>query len=151
MLDKSKIGKEYPEIRFEIEKGKIREFGKAIGDKNPVYYYEDAAKKEGFEGLAMPPTFPTTFTAFSLTGGGLFGILDDLNIDLVKVLHGGQEYEYLKPIKPGDTVTGKAKIANIFEKSGKGGTMDFVVLETTYANQDGEKVLIDRSTVIVTN
>ncbi|MDY6881683.1 MAG: MaoC family dehydratase N-terminal domain-containing protein [Thermodesulfobacteriota bacterium] len=151
MLDKSKIGKEYPEIRFEVEKGKIREFARAIGDKSPVYYDEEAAKEEGYEGLVMPPTFPTTFTAFSITGGGLFRIIDDLKIDLIKVLHGGQEYEYVKPIKPGDTVTGKTKILDMFEKSGKGGTMDFLVLETTYSNQDGEKVLIDRSTVIIRN
>lgn len=145
MVDKNMIGKEYPESSFEVEKGKIREFAKAIGYKSPVFYDEKAAKEEGLEGLALPPTFPTVF---AMMGGMLMKIVGDLKINMAKMLHGGQQYEYLKPIKPGDTVTGKTKIANIFEKSGKAGTMDFIVLETTYTNQNGEKVLVDTSTLI---
>ena len=145
MIDNSLIGKEYPEFSFEIEKGKIREFARAIGDKNPLYSDIDAAKEEGFESLALPPTLPTVFAAMS---EGMQVIIGDLNIDLTKMLHGGQQYEYIKPIKPGDTVTGKAKIADIFEKKGKSGIMDFVVIKTAYTNQDGEKVLIDTSTLI---
>ena len=147
MVDKSMTGKEYPAYSLDVEKGKIREFANAIGDKSPVFYDEKAAKGEGFEGLALPPTFPTVFAMF---GGTMMKIIADLKINMAKMLHGGQEYEYIKPIKPGDTVTGKTKIANIFEKSGKGGTMDFIVLETTYTNQNGEKVLVDTSTLIQT-
>lgn len=145
MVDKSMIGKEYPPYSFEVEKGKVREFARAIGDNNPVFHDENAAKAAGFEGLALPPTFPTVCAMF---GGTMMKIIGDLKINMAKMLHGGQQYEYLKAIKPGDTVTGKTKIANIFEKSGKGGTMDFIVLETTYTNQNGEKVLVDTSTLI---
>ncbi len=148
MVDKNMVGKEYPESTFDVEKGKIREFANAIGDKSPVFYNEKAAKDEGFEGLALPPTFPTVFAMF---GGTMLKVIADLKINMAKMLHGGQEYEYIKPIKPGDTVTGKTKIANIFEKSGKGGTMEFIVLETTYTNQNGEKVLVDTSTLIQTS
>lgn len=145
MIDKSIIGKEFPEVRFEIEKGKIREFARAIGDKNPAYYKEEAAKKLGLEGLAVPPTFPTVFAM----AGGLLSKMADLGVDFTKLLHGGQEYEYIHQIKPGDTVTGKTVISNVFEKSGKAGTMDFIVFETTYANQNGQNVLIDKSTIVV--
>lgn len=145
MIDKSFIGKEYPEFSFEVEKGKIRDFARAVGDKSPVFYDEKAAKEVGFEGLVLPPTFPTVF---AMSGGLLDMIVPDLKISFVKVLHGGQEYQYVKPIKPGDTIKGKVRIANIFEKSGKGGTMDFVVLETTYTNQNGEKVLLETMTLI---
>ncbi|MDY6968274.1 MAG: MaoC family dehydratase N-terminal domain-containing protein [Spirochaetota bacterium] len=147
MVDKSFVGKEYPEFSFEVEKGKVKEFAKAIGDKNPLYYDENAAKEAGFDGLVLPPTFPTVF---SMAGGLMEIILGDLKINLAKMLHGGQQYEYLQPIKPGDTVTGKVKIANLFEKEGKAGTMQFIVLETTYTNQNGEKVLIDTSTLVQT-
>jgi len=145
MVDKSIIGREYPAFTFEVEKGKIREFARAIGDKNPLYYDEKAAKEAGFEGIAIPPSFPTVF---AMAGGLMEVMLGDLKLDLAKILHGGQQYEYFKPIKPGDTVTGKVRIANAFAKSGKGGTMDFIVMETTYTNQNGEKVLVDTSTMI---
>ena len=145
MVDKSIIGKEFPEVSFEIEKGKIREFARAIGDKNPAFYKEEAAKELGLEGLAVPPTFPTVFAM----AGGFPAAVAELGVDFAKLLHGGQEYEYLQPVKPGDTVTGKIVIADVFEKSGKAGTMDLIVFETTYVNQDGQKVLIDKSTLVV--
>ena len=145
MIDKGIIGKEYPEFTFDVEKGKIREFATAIGDQSPELTDEKAAKDAGFEGLAMPPTLPTVFANF---GGLMENVMADLKLDLAKVLHGGQQYEYIGAMKPGDTVTGKVKIANVFEKTGKSGTMDFVVMETTYTNQNGEKVLVDTSTLI---
>jgi len=145
VVDKSIIGKEFPEISFEIEKGKIREFARAIGDKNPAYYNEDAAKESGLEGLAVPPTFPTVFAM----AGGLLDKVAELGVDFTKLLHGGQEYEYIQKIKPGDQLKGKTVITNVFEKSGKAGTMDLIVFETTYTNKDGQKVLIDKSTLVV--
>ncbi len=145
MIDKSVVGKEYPEVEFEIEKGKIREFAKAIGDKNPVYYSEDAAKEEGYESLAIPPTFPTIFGI----AGGLAAVLGSLKINMAKLLHGGQEYEYLNPVKVGDVIKGKTKIIDLFDKPGKAGVMDFLVMETTYVNQNGQEVLRDKCTLVI--
>jgi len=145
VIGKNVIGREYPEFSYEVEKVKIREFANAIGDKNPVYYDEKAANEEGFKGLALPPSFPIVF---SLAGGLMTVVLEDLKVDLVKALHGGQQYEYFKPVKPGDIVTGKIRIADVFEKTGKAGTMDFIIIETTYTNQNGEKVLVDTNTLI---
>lgn len=146
MMDKSFIGKELPDQIFEVEKGKIREFATAIGDKNPVYHDEDAARAAGFEGLAIPPTFPTVF---AMTRGMLMSLIKTMKIDLSKLLHGGQDYEYISPVKPGDVITGKTKIADIFEKSGKGGTMDFIIVDTIHNNQTGQTVLKDRCTIVV--
>ncbi len=145
MIEKSNIGKEYPERTFEIEKCKIRELARAIGDKNKIFYDEDAALEDGFEGLAVPPTF---FTLFAMAGG-LESVIKDLEINMAKLLHGGQEYEYFKPVKPGDVVKAKTIITDVIEKSGKAGTMDFVVMETTYSNQNEEPVLRDKCTLVV--
>ena len=145
MIKKSNIGKEYPESTFEIEKCKIRELARAIGDKNKIFYDEDAAREDGFEGLAVPPTF---FTLFAMAGG-LESVIKDLEINMAKLLHGGQEYEYFKPVKPGDVVKAKTIITDVIEKSGKAGTMDFVVMETTYINQNEEPVLRDKCTLVV--
>lgn len=145
MIEKSNIGKEYQEYTFEIEKCKIRELARAIGDKSKIFYDEDAAREDGFEGLAVPPTFSTLFAM----AGGLESVIKDLKIDMTKLLHGGQEYEYFKAIKPGDVVKGKTVIKDVIEKSGKAGTMDFLVMETTYINQNEEPVLCDKCTLVV--
>lgn len=145
MIGKGIKGKEYPEKKYEIEKGKIREFARAIGDKNPIYYDEAAFRDAGFSGLPAPPTFAITMAI----GFGLFDILAELKVDMAKLLHGSQGYEYFQPVQSGDTVTGKTIITDVFEKSGKSGTMDFVVLETTFINQNGQKVLHEKCVFVV--
>ncbi len=143
MVEKSIIGKEFPESSFEVEKGKIKEFARAIGDPNPLYRDEAAAKKEGLDGLALPPTFGTVFSLSGETS--LLDMLTELNINIAKVLHGGQEYIFINPIKPGDTVTGKTVITDVIDK----GKMDLVIMETEYVNQNGTPVLKDKSTIVV--
>ncbi len=145
MIDKRVIGKKYKVSSFEIENGKIRELARAIGDNNPVFYNKDAAAKDGYAGLALPPTFATVFAL----AGGLMTVVKDLKIDMAKLLHGGQEYQYFAEIKPGDSVSGETEITGVIEKSGKGGIMDLVIMETTYYNQDNKKVLCDKCTLVV--
>ncbi|MFC1822171.1 MaoC family dehydratase N-terminal domain-containing protein [Thermodesulfobacteriota bacterium] len=141
----SVIGKEYPPYTYEVEKCKIREFARAIGEKNPLYHDEEVAREEGFDGIVAPPTFGTVFY---VEGGLMYTIIQDVKGDLIKMLQGGQEYQYFKPIHPGMIITAKTKIADIFEKASKAGTMSFVVIETTFTDQADEKVLSEKLTVI---
>ena len=46
MADKSLIGKTAKPFTMPIEWGKVREFARAIKDRNPVYFDPEAAKKE---------------------------------------------------------------------------------------------------------
>lgn len=145
MADKNDIGKVGKPITMHIEAGKIREFAKAIKDANPLYADENAAKAE-IGGVMPPPTFLMTLDHW-----------DDgssrprINIDLPRLLHGEQEFEYLKPIRAGDVLSAVTKVTNVFEKSGgRGGTMTFTTLDTEFTNQKGEKVAIARSTLIET-
>jgi acyl dehydratase len=145
MADKNDIGKIGKPITIHIEAGKIREFAKAIKDANPLYADENAAQAE-IGGVMPPPTFLMTLDHW-----------DDgssrprINIDLPRLLHGEQEFEYLKPIRAGDVLSAVTKVTNVFEKSGgRGGTMTFTTLDTEFTNQQGEKVAIARSTLIET-
>ncbi|MBM3133420.1 MAG: MaoC family dehydratase, partial [Chloroflexi bacterium] len=72
----------------------------------------------------------------------------DLNINYMKIVHGGEEYEYHREIYPGDVLTGKTTVASIVEKQGKSGSMDIVTIETVYTDQKNQKVLTARTTII---
>ena len=51
--------------------------------------------------------------------------------DMRRILHGEQEFEFFKPILVGDTLTGVAHVADIYEKEGgRGGKMTFMAVET---------------------
>ncbi|MBI4965039.1 MAG: MaoC family dehydratase N-terminal domain-containing protein [Desulfomonile tiedjei] len=138
MADKSAIGKELPAFTWEVERGKIRELVKAIGDPNPIYSDKDAAMEEGYADVVAPPTFPTVPTLW--TGIGMEAV-KALKIDFSRVLHGEESYEYYGEIYPGDVLTGRSKIIDIKTKSGKSGDMDIVTRECVYTNQRNELVL----------
>lgn len=141
-----RIGRTSPPVKMRVEYGKIREFAKAIKDDNPLYFDEDHAAREA-GGIVPPPTFSMTQSHW--TEGIIGG--PKLDMDLRRVLHGEQEFEYVAPIHAGDELTAVGRIADVFKKAGKrGGEMTFAVVETEFKNQRGEVVLYSRSTVIET-
>lgn len=146
-IKREMIGQPLSPTTFEVERGKIREFAAAIGDNSPIYDSVEAAREAGYTDLPIPPTFPTTF--------GFWGKRDsnapaeDLGFPFARVLHGEEEYTYLAPIYPGDTLTGVRKLLAVDEKQGKSGTMEIATLETTYTNQHGQEVLRSRTVAII--
>lgn len=146
MADKSAIGKTGKPFTMHIDWSKVREFARAIRDPNPLYTNPELAKKE-LGGIPVPVTFLQTsaFWTDESSNPGFGGF------ELRRILHGEQEFEFFKPILVGDTLTGVIRIADVYEKEGgRGGKMNFLVSETEYTNQKGEKVAISRATLIET-
>jgi len=152
VADQSKLGFEFPVYTFTVEKEKIIEFAIAVSLKenkeqiNPIYYDEDAAKKAGYQGIPVPPTFVTS--SFFWTGGGLMGTVKILGIDISKLLHREEEYEYFGSIYAGDVITRKMKVVDILKKGKRNMIMEVTVLESELINQRGELVLKYRTKLI---
>lgn len=132
-LDKSFIGRTSAPITWEVEKGHIRRFCEAVGEPNPIY-------REG-ERIPAPPTFAIALRPNDVREG--------MGIDMKKVLHGEQEFEFRRPVYAGDVLTIVQRIADIYEKQGKSGAMDFLVLETIATDNKGETVYTARANVVV--
>jgi acyl dehydratase len=136
---------EFPAYTFAVEKDKITEFAIAVSQNenkeqiNPIYYDEEAAKKAGYQGIPIPPTFPTA--TFFWTGGGLMGTVKALGIDLNRLLHREEEYEYFGSIYAGDVITRKMKVIDMIKKGTGNRSVEVTVLETELINQRGELVL----------
>jgi|TARA_B110000902_G_scaffold158969_1_gene182197 acyl dehydratase len=146
MLDKTKIGHEFPPFSTEVEKGRLRFFAEAIGERNPIYTDESAAKAAGYSAIPAPPTF---MFSVDLDGPDMLPILKLLNLDIGRVLHGTQDFEYLGQIYAGDSITQKSKIADIYDK--KNGALEFIVQESTYTNQNDELVGRAQQTLVYRN
>ncbi|PKN35883.1 MAG: MaoC family dehydratase [Deltaproteobacteria bacterium HGW-Deltaproteobacteria-19] len=155
MADKTKLGMEFPPYVFELERGKIAEFAMAVSQKEnksqikQIYADSAAAKAAGYKDVIPSPTFATCFALWG--GAGLMPMIQALSINLGRLLHGEEEYEYLAPIYPGDVMTGVTKVVDMYdkEKKGKPGKfMEFTVLETEIKNQRGEVVIRNRSTLV---
>jgi len=93
------LGYELEPYCMAVEKGKIKELAIAIGDDNPVYYSLEAAKEAGYDGIPVPLTF---LQIIDFHGGyGFQEKMEALYLIPVKILHGGQAYEYLGDIYAG--------------------------------------------------
>jgi acyl dehydratase len=147
MFDTSKVGQSFPSFTIEVERCKIHELALAIGDDNPIYHSREAAQAAGYPDVPLFPTAPTMFTFWGNTKFGRN--LVDLGVNPMAVLHGEEEYEYLAPINPGDTLTGVTTLVDGKTRKGQAGSMDILTLETRYTNQHDKPVLVARTVAIV--
>jgi acyl dehydratase len=139
------------EITFDlpVTEEKVKEFAIAVGDNNPLFYDDDAAREQGFPGSIAPPTFTVT---------QIFAVPRDeresrlgANLEYSRVLHGEQEFSYKRLPLAGEVLKGTMRIAKDFEKEGKrGGSMRFVTYESVYRDSEGEEVLTALYTLIQT-
>jgi acyl dehydratase len=137
-IDRSQIGVWGPEATMHVELGKIREFARAVKDDKPAYR----------DGTLAPPTFLMTLAHWI---GDMGQTRTAVKLDYRRLLHGEQEFEYLRPIRAGDVLTFRSRTKDVFEKAGKrGGKMLFIIGETEFKNQRGEVVAYSRNTLIET-
>ena len=84
-LDKGLIGHKFNAFTTTVEAGKIRLFCKAIGEEDPIYQSEEAAKKAGYPKIPVAPTFLQALTNDDPEKGGLLKLINvDIGIPIVK-------------------------------------------------------------------
>jgi hypothetical protein len=131
-LNTDLIGKEYGETTFVVDRDRIVQFADAIGDDDPRYRTDEPI---------APPTFPTVM---QIASGGQVVLDQELGLDYSRVVHGEQEYVTERPLRAGDELTAKPRIADIYAR----GPNEFLVVETAYADATGAVVCTGRSTLI---
>lgn len=147
------IGKAGEPMIMEIEKGAIKKYADAVGELNPLYWDEEYARNSRYGSLIAPPGF----FGWPVKWQGAMPFFPQIRAELVdaltaagfgRLLDGGIEYEFFYPVRPGDILVSIMKIAEIYERESKGGTLVFSVTETSYTNQNGALVAIARQTLI---
>lgn len=144
MFDQSKLGQSFPPFIIEVERCKIHELTLAIGDENPIYHNREAALAEEYRDVPISPTTPTIFSFWGNTR--LWNQLSEIGLNVTRILHGEEEYQYQAPIYPGDVLTGVTTLVEGKTRRGKdGSSMDIVTIETRYTNQQHRAVLTART------
>ena len=117
-------GTVYPDVDFVVEPGRVAAFRAVFGQADGV-----------------PPTFLTAaeFASFP-------PIIGDpaVDLDFTKVLHGGQEYELVRPLREGERLTVRPRIESVRVRAGTG----FLVIAMDLFDAAGEPVARTRSTMI---
>lgn len=136
----------------------VARYATAIGDFDPIYFGEDAARAAGFRGMPAPVGF-LYWAAHPWTGlvhprelaeDGRPVAQDPLAppLPVERVVRGGDDYEFVRRIFVGDRITLRRRLADVYEKTGKSSTLVFVIEECEYTNQAGELVARQRITRI---
>jgi len=142
MLDPALKGKTSQPSVYEMSREKVREYAQAIGDTNPIYYDVAAARAQGHPDLLLPPTGASIFALRPIAD---LLLAQSTNVNVARLVHGEQEYEFVAPVYAGDTLTTVARIADVYSR----GNLDFLIFETTSQNQHGQTVVTGRANMII--
>lgn len=133
------IGVESAAEFVEIDRAVVKRVVEALSDTNPLWSDEQFAKSTSLGGVvAFPIVLHPSLRSANLqsqfknpfTGGGI---------------PSGDEWEFLEPIRPGDTLEVTAKIADFSESEGRR-RMLLIATEYTYRNQHGRVAMVARRT-----
>src|ERR1700680_983311 len=108
----------------------IATFCDGMGETNPLYTDEAGAKKGPYGTIVAPPSYAVTFRngRHFFTQVPRFGRAG---------FDAGKDVEFHAPIRPGDKITLSSHVKEIYEKTGRSGSMVFVGVRSTVQNQNG--------------
>ena len=127
------VGKELPPVPIRVERDAILRYCRLTGMTDPIHTDDEAARAAGYRGLVVPITMFTQ-------------MVRDQQPRFRRRFHGmgmgaGQAVEALAPVCAGDIVEGTTYVKDVFTKTGRSGTMTFVLLETILTDQPGKRVV----------
>ncbi len=124
------LGMKLDSVTFEVSGDRIRQYAKATDDPNPKFI------EKGDRKLVTPLAFTSVYWISAIPS--FLGKVTEEGIvkDLSRLLHGGQRYEFFKPVKPGDKLELYVEIKNIYVKN----NMLFLEFNIPAKNQNGEMV-----------
>lgn len=150
-----------------LERDTLRRFVQAIMDTDPLYVDTLYAAGTKYGELVAPPLYPVH--AFRPPSGGhdpldvlranpdadgsagndgmYFG-LTPIDSPFKRLLNGGNEIEFFRCLAVGEKCVANARYTDVLLKQGKSGSLLLVVIETTFSTEQGERLLVNRQTLI---
>ncbi len=151
------------EIKMPVEATHIMMFARSVGDDNPIYRDEEAARRSEVGHIIAPPTFARAVAQFDPNyrlrikpgekwfGSGRNPSGLDGPAPSSGGLHAEQHFEYHRHPRPGDVLTVTTKPGKTWEKQSKrAGKLMFSETIQEFRAADGELVVTSRSVGVKT-
>jgi len=136
-IDRSMIGREFDHTEFPpVTEARILAYAASYGETDPLYTDPAAAALGPHGGLVAPPTFAVSLRGKHFMPRELPRHLGRNGFDA------GKDIEIGVPIRPGDVLMASSTVHDIYEKTGRSGTMVFIVFRTTITNRRGETAAV---------
>ena len=134
-IDRSVLGREYDRMTYAaITAEELIAYARTLGVTDPIYLDEAAAKRGPHGGLVAFPTFVVKLR------GGTHMPPEVARQMSIGGFDAGKDIEFLEPLRPGDVITATSRIVELYEKTGRSGSMWFVVYRQELRNQRDELV-----------
>ncbi|MDP2726118.1 MAG: MaoC family dehydratase N-terminal domain-containing protein [Dehalococcoidia bacterium] len=137
VYDEIEVGQEFDPPPLNLTQEAAQKYVQAVEDSSPIYRDQQAAEEAGVGWPVAPPTTAAIF-------GRPSAILKNAGKMPPGSIHARQEFHFVSPFRPGDTLITKAKVVEKFVRKER----KWMVIESTTVNQKGETVLIGRVTGI---
>jgi len=129
-FDRAILGQEFDRTQHEpVSADELIAFSRALGETAPCYV-------EPGPDLIGHPTHCVRFRGRFIPDNLPAGLRLRMSFDA------GKDIEFGVPLRPGDRLTVVSTLHDIYEKTGRSGSMVFVVIRFTLSNERGEKVAI---------
>lgn len=122
------VGFVFDTATFTAEQDKMLAWAKSVGETDPRF--TDPSHPD----FQAHPTFTASLVSRRVLPEDFPKIGGPRGID------GGKAVVIQQPIRPGDQLKASATIADIYEKTGRSGTMTFIVQRMSFVNQNDEPV-----------
>lgn len=134
-IPRSVIGEEYDVHTYPpIDARELIAYAVSLGVTDPIYLDEEAAKAGPFGCLVAFPTYVVKLRGNWHMPEAVARHMTFAGFDA------GKDIELGEPIRPGDVITARSRITELYEKTGRSGSMWFVVYRQELRNQRGELV-----------
>ena len=136
-------------VTVPIDRREAQRYAYAVGDENPLYFDEKAAHAAGYRTITVPPLFITHALvlpkpASTLREEGLYEDTTSVQLEVSRMMFGGEEWDFIEPVCVGDEITATTRLADLDQKEGSKGPFVRLVRETTFVNQDEQVVARSR-------
>ena len=129
-LKKDWAGSVFDTVELEIKAEDLRDYALACGEIAPCY------TEPSHPDFRAVPNFASRYVGRRVLPDSFPRLSDGFGFDAGKCV------TVLGAIRPGDRVTAKSRIHDIYTKTGRSGTMLFIVHRMEFSNQRGEPVSI---------
>jgi acyl dehydratase len=152
------IGVEHQETLGLITAYRIAQYAAAVGEDNPLYLDPEYARSRGHADVVAPPNFAAAVITWS--AGAPYDRLRDDGTEVdshlpgvpasgVRVMGGGEEIEFVKPVVAGTELSRTTVLIDVLRREGKSGEMVLAHYSDSYRDQSGAVLVNSLRTVIL--
>ena len=136
---------------LKVEKEIVRRFLDAVQDANPLWCDEEYARSTHFGGPVVPPHIfcaIMTIARCSPEAGRVPVPVPEVPLPRDNVLEGEERWEFFSPLRIGDTITSRVRLADLKHREGRLGEMFILTYEAETVNQHGDVVAKSINTLV---